>query len=64
MQANMGGWELDLLEPLYIDTPVIAEFLKETNTRIRQNHFFQLLFEHVLDVYREETSPRKIKWGK
>lgn len=51
MHANMGGWELDLLEPLYLDTPIITKFLKESNPRICKNQFFQLLFEHLLDAF-------------
>ncbi|MCU0286498.1 MAG: hypothetical protein MUF15_08860 [Acidobacteria bacterium] len=62
MQANMGGWELDLLEPLYIGTPVIARFLKESNTRVIKNHFFPLLFEHLLDTYLDKH-PREGKRG-
>ncbi|MCP5106465.1 MAG: hypothetical protein GY950_23980, partial [bacterium] len=52
--ANMGGWELDLLESVYLDVPVIAEFLKEHNVRVRKNHFFPLLFEHVLEAFLEK----------
>jgi hypothetical protein len=51
MQANMGGWELDLLEPLYVNTPVISKFLKENHVQYRQNHFFPALLEHVVQSY-------------
>ena len=50
----MGGWELDLLEPLYIETPIIAQFLKGSNIQVRKNHFFHLLIEHVLDIFCEK----------
>lgn len=54
MQTNMGGWELDLLEPLYLNLPIIARFLKESNVRIRKNRIFSLLLEHVLEAFLEK----------
>ena len=54
MQANLGGWELDLLEPIYTETPIIANFLKEYSPTIYKNHFFSLLFEHVLDAFQKK----------
>ena len=49
MQATLGGWELDLLEPLYIDTPIIAEFFNKYRVRLNKNHFFPLLLDHLID---------------
>jgi hypothetical protein len=51
MQTNLGGWELDFLEPLYVGTPIISRFLKESDARVRRNQFFPLLFQHVLDAF-------------
>ncbi len=51
MQANLGGWQLDILEPMYAEIPVIAKFLKEYNPIIHKSQFFALLFDHVLDVF-------------
>lgn len=59
MQANLGGWELDLLEPLYLNSPVISKFLKEYNVQYRCNHFFPVLLEHVLQSYMKRTLKRE-----
>jgi glutathionylspermidine synthase len=48
MQSNLGGWELDFLEPLYIDTPVIAKFLKEYRVQLHYRQFFPLLFDFLI----------------
>jgi len=59
MQANMGGWELDLLEPLYVNTPIISKFLKEYHVQYQHNHFFPGLLEHVLQPYLDKKLKSK-----
>ncbi len=54
INANLGGWELDVLEPVYTETPIIAKFLKEYSPIIHKNHFFSLLFEHVVDAFQKK----------
>lgn len=49
VQANLGGWELDVLEPLYMDTPVISEFLKTYHVRVHKNNFFFNLLDTIVD---------------
>ncbi len=51
MQANFGGWELDLLEPLYMNTPIIAKFLKDYNIRVCKNRFFSHLFKYLVKSF-------------
>ena len=55
MMANFGGWELDLLEPMYINTPIISKFLEEYNVQLHNNHLFHVLLEHVLQTFIEKT---------
>jgi len=49
VQANLGGWELDVLEPLYMDTPVISEFLNTYHVRVHKNRFFFTLLDFIVD---------------
>jgi hypothetical protein len=49
IHANLGGWEMDILEPLYINTPILSTFLKENGIRLRKNNFFSILLTHLID---------------
>ena len=49
VDSNLGGWELDLLESLYINNPIIAAFLKKNGVRIRKNTFFPLFLEFLVN---------------
>jgi len=51
MQANLGGWELDILESLYTNIPVISEFLSEHHIQISPNCFFYTLMNHVIENF-------------
>ncbi|UCH95168.1 MAG: hypothetical protein JSV88_33670 [Candidatus Aminicenantes bacterium] len=53
IQGNLGGWELDELEPLYINTPVISEFLEAYHLQLRKNKFFSILMDHLSASARE-----------
>lgn len=55
VQANMGGWELDIIEPKYINIPVISKFLEENNVKLRHNQLFRVLTEHVLRSFLEKS---------
>jgi hypothetical protein len=59
MQANLGGWELDLQEPLYVNSPAISKFLKEYNVEYHPNHFFPVLLEHILQSYKKRRLNKK-----
>lgn len=56
MMANFGGWELDILEPMYINTPIISKFLEENNVQLHNNHLFHVLLEHVVQTYMKKPS--------
>lgn len=49
MNANLGGWEMDILKPLYLNTPVLSTFLKEYGIRMRKNNFFSIFLTHLID---------------
>ncbi len=49
MNPSLGGWGIDFLESIYINTPVIAKFLKEYKVQLRKNHLFQTLMECLIE---------------
>ncbi len=55
MMANFGGWELDILEPMYINEPIISKFLEEYNVQLQANHLFRVLLEHAVQTFTEKT---------
>jgi len=48
LQANLGGWELDLLQPLYVQNPCLGKFLRENHLRPKESRFFATLFHHLV----------------
>lgn len=58
VQANLGGWELDILEDLYINVPVVSTFLKEQGIQLQKNRlfdsFFNLLAEEGVKHYGDQ----------
>jgi hypothetical protein len=54
--GNPGGWELDLLGPLYENIPVIAKFLKENQVKIKPGQFFYTLLNHLIKGGLEQLS--------
>lgn len=48
INTNLGGLQLPLWESLYLNTPVIADFLSRNNVRISNVNLFSILFEHLL----------------
>ena len=55
MMANFGGWELDILEPMYINTPIISRFLKEYNIQLNNNHLFHVLLEYLIQTFLDNS---------
>lgn len=51
--GNIGGWELDQLEPLYLDTPVISGFLNRYRVKLHKNKLYSILLEHIQERARE-----------
>jgi hypothetical protein len=49
LNANLGGWEMDILEPMYVNTPAIRKFLQEYNVRLNSNQFFQIFLGFLID---------------
>lgn len=47
VQANLGGWEIDIMEDLYINVPVISSFLKEHGIGLKKNRFFEKFTAHL-----------------
>jgi hypothetical protein len=47
MSSNLGGWEIDFMQPQYVQTPVISQFIKKENIHFKQSRFFSTLFWHI-----------------
>jgi hypothetical protein len=58
VDSNLGGWELDLLESLYINNPIIETFIKENDVQIRKNNFFPLFLGFLVDRALDKFSNR------
>ncbi len=48
VSGGLGGWQVALLEPIYMQTPAISTFLKEYRVKVRNKNLFESLFEHLL----------------
>jgi hypothetical protein len=48
--ANLGGWPVVVAESLYLNTPVIDQFLRENRIRIRRTELLSVFFHHVIDT--------------
>lgn len=46
--ANLGGWDIDLLGPLYEKIPVFAKFLKENQVNLQPNRLLYTLLNHII----------------
>lgn len=44
----VGGWQLQALEGLYLDCPVIARFLAEHGLRASHRNTIRLMFRHII----------------
>jgi hypothetical protein len=49
LTSSLGGWGMDFVESIYLNTGVIAEFIKKYNVRLRKNHLFATLFEQLVE---------------
>jgi hypothetical protein len=59
VSGGLGGWQVALLEPIYMRTPAISTFLKEYRVKVRNKNLFESLFEHLLS-----TALDKFTWLK
>ena len=53
VSGGLGGWQVALLEPIYMQTPPISAFLKESRVNVRIKNLFESLLEHLLRTARE-----------
>lgn len=49
MSPSLGGWGMDFLEPIYVQTPVIARFLKQYGVRLRKSNLFRVLLGRLVE---------------
>jgi len=49
ISANVSGWQLPEWESLYLNTPIIAKFLKEKQVKINNDDFMDLFVGHIVN---------------
>jgi hypothetical protein len=59
IHASLGGWELDLLEPLYTSVSITSEFLREYEVQLKKNTFFPILLKHIGEQALERFAPHR-----
>jgi len=48
--ANVGGWSIAFMEPVYLNVPIISKFLQEYQVRISNKSLMTVLFEQLLEA--------------
>jgi hypothetical protein len=48
MTSNLGGWEMDLMQPKYANVPIISQFLKTHDVKVKKSRFFDTIFGHFV----------------
>jgi hypothetical protein len=48
VNSGLGGWQSDLLQPDYVNTPVIARFLEKAGVSFNRSRCYATLLEHLL----------------
>lgn len=46
---NLGGWQVPIWESLYLNTPLIARFLKEYGIKTKNENLLYLFLKHMVD---------------
>jgi len=54
--ANLGGVQIPIWESLYLNTPIIAEFLKEYQVKIKNENLISLILGHCIGLPLEKCS--------
>jgi hypothetical protein len=57
ISAGIGGWQIAVLESLYLKTPVIAKFLQEYQVKTINKNLNSILLEHLLITAVKKFSP-------
>lgn len=57
--SNLGGGQVPIWESLYLNTPIIADFLKQSGARISNKNLLSVLFDHIISVTRRRL-PRLV----
>lgn len=54
VSAGIGGWQLSLLEPAYLNNPIIAEFLNEYHVKTHNKNLVVTLLQHLFTVAKKK----------
>jgi hypothetical protein len=60
---NLGGWQVPVWESLYLNNPIIQQFLKENRVTTKNENLLYLLLEHVLDACFDKVPPDQGQWN-
>jgi hypothetical protein len=55
--ANVSGWQIPEWESRYLQTPVIAQFLKENQVKINNDNFMGIFLDHIIQSAGHLASP-------
>jgi len=61
VSANIGGWYTSIWETLYLNTPIIAKFLKDYDVKINKNNtnLLQHFIDHIIDAHEDRKTNDK-----
>jgi hypothetical protein len=54
VSAGIGGWQLSLLEPAYLNNPIIAKFLNEYQVKIHNKNLVVTLLQNLFTVAKKK----------
>jgi hypothetical protein len=57
ISSSIGGWQVAVLEPLYLKTPIISKFLQEYQVKTINKSLTAILLEHLLVSALKKFSP-------
>jgi hypothetical protein len=55
--ANVSGWQIPEWESRYLQTPIIAQFLKENQVKISNDNFMGIFLDHIIQSAEHLASP-------
>jgi hypothetical protein len=57
VSPNLGGWQISIWESLYLNTPIIADFMKQYNIKSRNKDLLALFLEHAYNLIETRILP-------
>ncbi|MCU0285730.1 MAG: hypothetical protein MUF15_04955 [Acidobacteria bacterium] len=61
--ASLGGWQVPIWEPLYLNTPILAPFFKEYGIKNCNENLISHFFEQIMAAAPAEKLAREGQWN-